>query len=275
MRAIRRLNNNVIVCLTAKGKEVIARGKGIGFHEMPYDVPLENIERTYYNVEDSFLGIIENIEDKYIQVASDIVDYSRKQLDSVLNGSIVFTLADHLQFSIRRFQQGMSVKLPIVYDIQYLYPKEMEIGRYAIRLIRKQLNQYLPEDEAVMIALHFINAQAQQQNETVTEETVLNDITEIIEKEFGMVIDKEGFNYSRFVSHINYLLRRSKNNELIRSENQAIYEKLKTDSPVAYLASEKVSAYMKEKLKIELTDEEKLYLILHINRLCSREECYQ
>ena len=170
----------------------------------------------------------------------------------------------------------MNVKLPIIYDIQYLYPKEMDVGRQALKLIRERFKQYLPEDEAAMIAMHFINGQmAEKAADSSPEEKLVADITEIIEKEFGIEIDKKGFNYSRFVSHLNYLIRRSQNNELIRSENSSIYEKLKQDSPKAYLASEKITGYLLEKIKTTLTDEEKLYLILHINRLCSREDCYQ
>ena len=32
MKAIKRINNNVALCLAKDGKEFIARGKGIGFH---------------------------------------------------------------------------------------------------------------------------------------------------------------------------------------------------------------------------------------------------
>ena len=35
---------------------------------------------------------------------------------------------------------------------------------------------------------------------------------------------------------------------------------------------DKICAYYKETWKLELSEEEKLYLILHVNRVCSREE---
>ena len=276
MRAIKRLNNNVVICLTAKGREVIARGKGIGFHDIPYDVPLSAIERTYYDVDDKYISVIENIDDQYLQLAGEIIDYTKEELNTVLNNNIIFTLADHLQFSIERHKKKMVITLPIMYDIQYMYPEETSVGKYAVKLIKEKTGIALGNEESAMIALHIINAEAQQKNKEegeLLEDRIVADITGIIEREFGITIEKQGFNYSRFVSHINYLLRRSKNKEMIQSENKTIYEKLKQESPNAYLASEKISAYLKERLKIELTDEEKLYLILHINRLSSREEC--
>lgn len=276
MRAIRRLNNNVIVCLTAKGNEVIARGKGIGFHEMPYEVPLASIERTYYDIDEKYLQIIESIDDTYIQLAGMIVDYSKKVLKNQVNGNIIFTLADHLQFSVQRYKNNLQMQLPILYDIQHLYPEELDVGKYALSLLKKKLKQSLPYEEAAFIALHFINAESQVKQKGVDlEKRIVNDITRIIEAEYGMEIHKDSFSYSRFVSHMNYLLKRSKNNEMIQTENIQIYNSLKQDCPKAYLSSEKVSDYFKDNLSVDLTDEEKLYLILHINRLCSCEECYQ
>jgi len=83
-------------------------------------------------------------------------------------------------------------------------------------------------------------------------------------------VDKDGFNYSRFVSHMYYLLRRKANNGNDLG-NKTIYEKMIEEYPEINEVSEEIAAYLNEKIKIMLNDEEKLYLMLHINRLCSRE----
>ncbi|MCB6567481.1 hypothetical protein LI169_20730, partial [Desulfovibrio desulfuricans] len=78
------------------------------------------------------------------------------------------------------------------------------------------------KDEAVSIALHFINAENMQRNETdeVNEKQIINDLTNMIEENFAIHIDKEGFNYSRFVSHLQYLLKRREQDTAIASENK-------------------------------------------------------
>ena len=43
MKAVKRLNNNVVVCTDRKGRELIAIGKGIGFGEMPKDISINDI----------------------------------------------------------------------------------------------------------------------------------------------------------------------------------------------------------------------------------------
>ena len=100
-------------------------------------------------------------------------------------------------------------------------------------------------------------------------------IIKIIENDYGIEIDANSFNYSRFVSHMNYLIKRTKNNKMIRSENSAMFQKLMEEHTRTYRTVEKISGYFEHQTNFRLTDEEKLYLMLYINRLCSREECNQ
>ena len=104
---------------------------------------------------------------------------------------------------------------------------------------------------------------------------IIEKITELIEEEYQLRINKENFNYSRFVSHMHYLLKRGKCKELLSTDNRKLYHILKEDQPLTYVCTEKVSKYFVNETGIQLTDEEKLYLMLHINRLCTREDCNQ
>lgn len=276
MKAIKRINNNVCLCIDSKGKEIVARGRGIGFHDFPYELDVKDVERTYYDVSENYISMINDIPEDIIDIATETIDYARNILENGISSNIVFTLADHINFTIERFKKNMDIRLPIIYDIQYLYKKEMDIGKYCLKLIKNKLKAYLPDDEAAYIALHIVNAEEKEKNEKVIEsEKVIDDITDIIENDFNLKIDKNGFNYSRFVSHMQYLLRRGKNKELVKSNNQKIYENLKISYPETFECSQRISKYLYSILNFELTDEECIYLILHINRLCVREDCYQ
>lgn len=49
MKVIKKINNNVALCLDGNQRELIAFGKGIGFKPIPYELTdLSVIERTYY-----------------------------------------------------------------------------------------------------------------------------------------------------------------------------------------------------------------------------------
>ena len=56
------------------------------------------------------------------------------------------------------------------------------------------------------------------------DDEVIEDIANIIEKYFNVKLDKNGFNYSRFVTHMHYLLKRGKRKELVKSINQKLHK---------------------------------------------------
>ena len=52
MKAIRKINNNVAICIDNNDKELIAFGKGIGFPKMPYEITdLSIIQMTFYRID--------------------------------------------------------------------------------------------------------------------------------------------------------------------------------------------------------------------------------
>lgn len=276
MKVIKNINNNVALCLDSNNKEVVAFAKGIGFKKPPYEIEISNVERTYYDVDEIYISMIDDLPEQIIKISSKIIDYARMRIENPISSNIVFTLADHINFSIKRYQQNMQIKLPIIYDIQHLYEKEMEIGQYGLKLIKDELKVYMPKEEAAYIALHIINAEGQTMNKIEVEnDEVIRKITKIVEAEYQITINTDSFDYSRFVTHMHYLIKRGRKNELVRSENTQLYQQIVQGHPKTAQCSEKVSKYLSETLKIHLNDEEKLYLILHINRLCTREDCYQ
>jgi beta-glucoside operon transcriptional antiterminator len=59
MRVIRKINNNVAICVDGNGKELIAFGKGIGFPTIPYDLTdLRMIDCTFYNINEQYLELL-------------------------------------------------------------------------------------------------------------------------------------------------------------------------------------------------------------------------
>lgn len=96
------------------------------------------------------------------------------------------------------------------YDIEHLYEKEMELAEWAISLIDKKIRIKLPHAEAANIALHFAEAAevASQMENKNDIEWVIEDVTKIVEESLGLKLDRKEFNYSRFVTHVQYLIQR-------------------------------------------------------------------
>lgn len=125
MKVIKNINNNVSLCLDAKGRECIAFGKGIGFIKPPYEVPLTQVERTFYAQSHADFEGIKNVSEQMIRLAIRIVDEAEKDLHVTLLSTTALALADHIQFALQRMDAHLSLKLPMQEDMKQLYPREL------------------------------------------------------------------------------------------------------------------------------------------------------
>ena len=256
MKVIKNINNNISLCLDSRNNEVVAFGKGIGFTKPPYDVPLSKIDRTFYDVDEEQLAVLKRIPEDVLEAAAEIVDLANEKMDNQFRENVVFTLADHIDFAIQ------------------LYPGESELGRQALDILKKRLKVSLPREEAAAIALHFVNYKAQADTAPdIDYGSLIEQATAIVERELNVTVDRDGFNYYRFVTHMHYMMKRTLDDTMIDSQNRELFESMKKEYPDIYSCAVKVAALIDQKLQKHLSEEEILYLILHINRLCAREDC--
>ena len=94
----------------------------------------------------------------------------------------------------------------------------------------------------------------------------------IIESNLNITIDVNSFNYHRFITHLYYLIKRTEKKEMIESNNVVLLELLKKEFPHIYKCSLAIKDTLKTAMGESLSDEEILYLMLHINRLTDRED---
>jgi len=277
MKAIRRFNNNVVLCVDDKGQEVVVFGKGVGFHELPYEVELSMIEKSYYGIENRYMEMINSLSSDSLDISRKALDLCRSILVGEINPNLLFTLADHIDFTIERYRKGLRVNMPLYYDFENLHPLEFQISQRVLKMIEEKFRIHLPKDEAVGIGMSILNSEydsiANQPNNDTQE--IIEEITGIIEREFSITIDRESGNYARYISHMQYLMERVNSKKINVSSNTKLYETLKNDYPIASGCADKISDYLIRRKQYKLNQDELLYLIIHINRLCSREECYQ
>lgn len=273
MKIIKKINNNVALALDSAGTEVVVFGRGIGFPAIPYELTdLSKIQRTFYDIRSSYVEMTAALPEDLILLAADIVEIARCNLDCDLNPNLSFTLADHLNFAIERFQNGMELQTPLAYDIAHFYPVEIDLGRQALEIIRRQKGIALPESEATNIALHLINGEMENNDihETLAVTKVIRDVTNLIEENLGITLDTTGFNYSRFIMHIRYLLRRMQEGTQESNGMSMAMRSLIVKYPKVYTCTMRVVKYFSRNYQWECTEDEILYLFMHINRLRER-----
>ena len=279
MRVIKKLNNNFAICVDSEGKELIDVGKGIGFPKTPYEIEDPNlITRTFYDIDQKYLGLFSELPESVIHFTAKLVDIARNELKYALNPNLVLTMSDHINFCIERAKKDIYVQLPLIYEVEQTFPAEAKIGKYAVRQIERRFHVRLNQNEASGIAMNLVNARYNSKSKTdVTEDLqmqydeILEDTISIVEDEVGILIERNSFNFARYSSHLMYLLNRIASHQTLDSDNGIMYQSMREEFPEIAACVDLIDRYFRRKLKITLSKEEKLYLILHINRICTRE----
>lgn len=237
MEVIKKLGNNAAICKDNSGRELIALGLGIGFPKCPYTLDdLSKIERTFYNVDNEYLHLFENVDSNILALSADVIDLATTMLSVSLKENAIYTLADHLNFAVIRLNKGMIFNTPISNELRDLYPVEVKVAKYTLNLMKKKLNIELPEEEMYAIAMNIINSEeilSSTSDVSVKSEFIL-EIVHLIEAQMHISIDKNSFNYSRFASHMQYLFRRKSEYTEISSTNKKLFELLKNEYPKTY-----------------------------------------
>lgn len=276
MQAIKRINHNTAVCLDGAGHELIATGKGIGFGDMPHDVPLDQIQRTFYGIDPKYLAFIEEVDSEVLEFAAQLASLATQQLSYELSPNLPITLADHIQFALKRARDHMVLPMPLWREVESAYPVEFRLGEMAVAGMQKTFSVRVQRQEAAGVALSIVNAAVSANPHTARaerkEERLFDHIARIIEQRMGVTIDETSFAYTRFVSHIRYLLERLESDAPFETENAELYASLCSQYPEATVCAREVAELIGATYTTELSDEEVLYLILHITRVAAKSE---
>jgi beta-glucoside operon transcriptional antiterminator len=271
VRAIKKLNNNVALALNDKNEEVIIVGKGVGFAKMPYELTdLAVIEKTYVIPKNmTAYKVLESIPAEIIDITERIIEYGSHVCENEINLNIFLPLSDHIYFAVQRKREGFATPNPLQWEIRHLYPGEYKIGVKALEIIREKTGLLFDNAEAAFIALHFANAQIgpNDQTEATRITSTVGQILIIIKECLNISFDEESPGFARFLTHIRYFVIRQINGTSLKNENEDMYNIITKRRPQEVECVRAIEKYLKETYGWVCSDEEKLYLILHMQRM--------
>lgn len=278
MKISQILNNNVAV-VKRGDNEVIVYSKGISFKKKAGQTITENeIEKTYVldsnDMLEHFSYLLSNTDENQIVLTNEIIDFGEKLLNQKANSYLTLTLLDHINFALNRAKKNQFISSPLTWEVKRFYPKHFEIGLYALNKINKKYNIEFPEDEAVSIALHFVNLQENRNNIKVTIKAMesLRDIISIIQFSYSVNIDETSLNYMRLITHLQYFLYRINKGQIYNDNDVELNNQVKKLYNRAYECVNKIGIYIKEQYDTDISIDEETYLMLHIHRVTNRNE---
>lgn len=267
------INNNIISAYEKSGAEVIVMGRGIGFKKKQGEVvPADQISKIFRiksrTLTEQFKELLANMPLERVRISDEIISHAKDHLKLKLNQSIYVTLTDHINFAIERVSQGIEPQNALLWEIKRFYPQEFQLGIYALELIHDRLGILLPEDEAGFIALHFVNAEyGTDIRDAVKFPDQMQAIVDIVECDLGILLDESSLHYERFMTHIKFLIQRIYRKELLSSEDRELSLLMQRKYPREYQCSVKVAEYIMQATGSRLSEEEIMYLSVHIRRV--------
>lgn len=275
MRIEKVLNNNVVISLDASGKDVIVMGSGIAFQKKRGDIiDQKKIERIFTQNDSDLASKIQSalkdIPIEYLEFTEQMIHYAQNELDTKFNDNLYLSLMDHIYFTIKRYHENMLIQNRLLFETKLMYPEEFRVGNEIVQKMNKMFNVDLPENEAAFIALHFVNANLGTDNpSSKTQDKIVQDMLTIIKNYFKLSINSDTLQYVRLVRHLKFFAQRitQKKMQATSGGDVQLFSVVKERYLISYECVQRISQYLQIEYGYNISDEEKLYLTIHIERI--------
>lgn len=276
IKIVKVFNNNVSLVVNDKGFEEVVMGNGIGFGLKPGDsVNQAKIEKRFVFDDQKQFSDLENlferIDSSDLEMASEVIQLFEDRLGRKSAPTLLLTLADHIGFALIRAKEGMSLRSPLEWELRQVYPNEYQVALDAVKYLNKLFDVCLPIEEAAFLTLHFVNYidDNKNLNETILVSKIIQNILTIINYHYGKEFKQDSIYFSRFVTHIRYFVKRQLSIEKETTEPSSLLDVIQIKHPKDYACAMKIKQFLEETYHWKISEDEVLYLALHLNRLAS------
>lgn len=276
MQVDKVINNNLIRSHDEKGQEVLVMGCGIGFKKKPGEyIDDGKVEKVYVLQKEErqhMEELFSSMPLECIQATNEIVEYATISLGKQLSNYLYLNLCDHIHFGIQRSKGGIPIQNALLTEIKRFYNHEYQIGMESLNIIERKTGVLLPEDEAGFIAMHLVNASMDFHDMGHTQEMmkIIRRILNIVRYHFQIELDEDSIHYDRFITHLKFFVKRVFSGTELNENDEAFFIMIKNQYKEEYACVLKIYEYIRKEYEICLTNDEIMYLIIHIRRVIAK-----
>ena len=285
-KIVRVLNHNTVIATLDDDKEVskvkissedenayLLMGKGIGFGKKSgQEAELKEDSRVYSLQKCGERGdakdIVEEVTPEYLEVADIVLEEAEKVFGDI-DRNILFSLADHIFYAVKRMKNNDRISNPLTDDIRLLFHMEYKVASCVIPVIQEKFGVLIDDDEVGYITLHVHSAiDDEKVSDAMQTARAVRQCIDIVENAMGKKIDVMSLAYNRLMNHVRYMIVRAiKGEKLKMSINDYMSVKYPDEFAMAEKICDEISGMIKHKLnKVEIG-----YLAMHICRVTSGE----
>ena len=271
MSRIRKIlnHNTILVIKMDDNKEYLLMGKGAGFSKKVGERIEKRPEDTVYSLQKltdrgEAREIIKSVSPVCLELANDVLNEAEREFGKI-DRAILFPMADHIEYAVRRIKNHEQISNPLTEDIRVLFYKEYKVAQCMIPLLQERMKVEIDEHEVGYIALHIhsaINDEKVSQAMMITR--AVRECITLVEEQTSRKIDVMSLAYNRLMNHVRYMVARALNNERLKL-NMNDYMEVKF--PEAFQTAAMICDEVGRSLKCQLDEVEIGYLAMHIERV--------
>ena len=274
-RIAKTLNHNSFIGVEEESnQEYLVMGKGIAFgkkagQRMQPDGDARVYSLTEITERGNAKSIVKEVSPVSLELASAVLDQAEKEFGKI-DRSIVFPMADHLDFAIRRIQNGEQISNPLTDDIRVMFYKEYKVASCIEELLWERLQIRIDEHEIGYLALHVHSAiEEEKVSQAMEVARAVRESISLVEHITGYTIDVMSLSYNRMMNHIRYMVARTVHGEKLKVN---INDYMSVKFPDAFQAAKQICEEMEKRLRLPMEEIEIGYLAMHMERIMDREE---
>ncbi len=268
------LNHNAVIAVSPRGnRECLIMGKGVGFGKrVTQQIEVSSEDSVYLLQAKTKRGrardLAQSIAPEYLEIADAVLKEAEKKFGT-LDRNILFPMADHIEYAVKRIKNGEIIRNPLIDDIRVLFHEEYKVASCIVPILKKRMGVIMEEDEVGYIALHVHSAiEKEEVSQAIQMAQAVRECVQYVEAELGFKINIYSLSYNRLMNHVRYMVARGSTGEVIKlNMNDYMQERFPKEFEMARSVCEKLG----KSLKCEFNDAEIGYLAMHVQRVIADE----
>ena len=221
-RVKKALNHNTLIAIGMDdNQEYLLIGKGIGFGrkvseriEAPDGCAVYSLHE--YTERGAASELIKSIDPVFLEITEQVLKEAEKIFGRI-DWSILFPMADHIAFAVKRIQNQEQISNPLTSDIRALFHMEYKTAEYIRPILKERLQVEIDEHEIGYIALH-IHSAIEDENVAISMQIArtVRECIQLVEEQTGESIDVMSLSYNRLMNHVRYMAARAVRGEKLK-----------------------------------------------------------
>jgi beta-glucoside operon transcriptional antiterminator len=274
VKALRVLNNNVVLARDEKGQEVILTGRGIGFSSRqgkPIDPAL--VQRVFVPADgrdpDHLAETLSLISEEVLRAV--VIALSEVGIEGreSTRPTLAIAVADHIAGALDRAARGIVIEYPLRAEVQTLYATEYAQAQLLLQAINERVDPKLEPAEATALALHLVNAGfvSGDLSFTYTMTGVIQQMLAVVRERYELDVSPESMSAARFITHVRYLFVRIQQHRQLKGQESTLGKGIRQHYPEATNTAQQLATIVELRLGQHLSEDEVSYLALHVARM--------